>query len=166
MPRLTPDARVPLFEDEWRRDRLLGQRPPPRPQALGGLPRLAPRPTRPRPAPAAPVPNSLRAMLEPMLEGMRLAVRGKQYSPRTEKAYLFWASRFVAFSGWRPPESMGSAEVKAFLAHLAANAHISASTQNQAFSALLFLYREVLGRSLEGLEDTPRAKRPVRLRAP
>jgi len=98
-----------------------------------------------------------------LLDRVRLAIRGRHYSPRTEKAYLGWVRRFVLFHGNRHPDALGAPEVGAYLAHLASVGRVSASTQNQAFSALLFLYRDVLGRELAGLEDTPRAKRPIRL---
>jgi len=87
----------------------------------------------------------------------------RHYSPRTEKAYLGWIRRFVAAHRGRHPEAMGVAEVAAYLAHLAMQTGVSASTQNQAFCALTFLYREVLDRPIEGLEDVARAKRPVRV---
>jgi len=87
----------------------------------------------------------------------------RHYSPRTEKAYLGWIRRFVAAHRGRHPEAMGVAEVAAYLAYLAMQTGVSASTQNQAFCALTFLYREVLDRPIEGLEDVARAKRPVRV---
>jgi integron integrase len=74
-----------------------------------------------------------------------------------------WVRRYVFFHGKRHPDQMGSAEVAAFLGSLATQGRVAASTQNQAFSALLFLYREVLKQELSGLEDVVRAKRPVRL---
>ncbi len=98
-----------------------------------------------------------------LFERVRLAIRGRHYSPRTEKAYLAWIRRYVVFHGKRHPDTLGVAEVTAYLAHLAIAGNVSASTQNQAFSAILFLYRDVLGRELAGLADTPRAKRPIRL---
>jgi integron integrase len=98
-----------------------------------------------------------------LLDRVRLAIRARHYSPRTEKAYVGWVRRYVLFHGKRHPDQMGAPEVAGYLAHLASRRNVSASTQNQAFSALLFLYREVLGRELAGLEDTPRAKRPVRV---
>jgi integron integrase len=98
-----------------------------------------------------------------LLDRVRLSIRARHYSPCTEKAYVAWVRRFVVFHGKRHPDVMGAPEVAGFLAHLASKGRVSASTQNQAFSALLFLYREVLGRELAGLEDTPRAKRPVRV---
>jgi integron integrase len=94
---------------------------------------------------------------------VRLAVRGRHYSFRTEKAYLGWIRRYILFHGKRHPDALGVPEVVAYLAHLAGAGHVSASTQNQAFSAILFLYRDVLGRELAGLEETPRARTPERL---
>jgi integron integrase len=98
-----------------------------------------------------------------LLDRVRLRIRARHYSPRTEKAYVAWVRRFVLFHGKRHPDAMGATEVAGYLAYLASKRQVAASTQNQAFSALLFLYREVLGRELQGLEDTPRAKRPVRV---
>jgi integron integrase len=98
-----------------------------------------------------------------LLERVRLAIRGRHYSPRTEKAYLGWIRRFIRFHGQSHPEGLGAPEVTAYLAYLATTGHVSASTQNQAFSGLVFLYRDVLGRELAGLDATPRAKRPIRL---
>jgi integron integrase len=95
-----------------------------------------------------------------LLDQVRHAIRRRHMSPLTADAYVCWAKRYILFQGKRHPREMGAAEVKGFLSHLALERHVSASTQNQAFSALLFLYREVLGLKLEGLEDTARAKRP------
>jgi integron integrase len=94
---------------------------------------------------------------------LREGARRRHYSRRTEKAYAGWVRRFLAFHRYRGPEHLGTPEVRSFLTHLAVRRRVSASTQNQAFSALLFLFREVLERELESLEETPRAKRPVRL---
>ena len=98
-----------------------------------------------------------------LLRRVREAIRSRHYSPRTEKAYVFWIRRFIFFHGVKHPVEMGSPEVRTFLSSLATEGKVSASTQNQAFSALLFLYRVVLGRELTGLEETVRAKLPVRL---
>ena len=107
------------------------------------------------PPPKAPQPR--------LLDRVRIAIRARHYSRRTEKAYVFWVRRFLVFHGMRHPNEMGSSDVAAFLAALATRWQVSASTQNQAFSALLFLYREVLGRELSGLEKVVRAKQPVRV---
>jgi integron integrase len=98
-----------------------------------------------------------------LLERVRSAIRSRHYSLRTEKAYLGWIRRFVLFHGGRHPAELGSADVGAFLTHLAVSDHVSAGTQNQAFAAVVFLYRDVLGQKLEGLSETPRAKLPTRL---
>jgi integron integrase len=91
------------------------------------------------------------------------AVRARHYSRRTEKAYLGWIRRFISVNGGRDPDELGPSEVRQFLSMLAVRGHVAASTQNQAFSALLFLYRDVLERELAGLDEAVRAKRPVRL---
>ena len=82
---------------------------------------------------------------------------------RTERAYLHWIRRYVNFHNRRHPREMGAPEVEAFLTHLAVDAHVSASTQNQALQALLFLYRCVLGVDLPWLRNVTRARRPMRL---
>ncbi len=87
----------------------------------------------------------------------------RHYSRRTEKAYVHWTKRYIFFHGKRHPAEMGAAEVAAFLTALAVQGKVAASTQNQALSALPFLYREVLGIDLPWLEDVIRAKRPVHL---
>jgi integron integrase len=94
---------------------------------------------------------------------VREAIRERHYSRRTEKSYVGWVRRFLAFHRYADTTRMGATEVRAYLTHLATNRRVSASTQNQAFSGLLFLFRVVLSRNLEELDDTPRAKRPERL---
>jgi integrase len=74
-----------------------------------------------------------------------------------------WIKRFIPFHGKRHPESMGTEEVRAFLTDLAANQNVAASTQNQAFSALLFLYRDVLKQDLPWIDNIERAKRPAKV---
>ncbi|MEJ2151606.1 MAG: integron integrase [Gemmatimonadota bacterium] len=98
-----------------------------------------------------------------LLEQVRAAIRMHGYSPRTEKAYIGWIRRFVRFHGTRHPRELGEAEVTAFLTHLAVERKVSASTQNQALSALLFLYGKVLRIELRWLDDLVRARRPARL---
>lgn len=98
-----------------------------------------------------------------LLDRVRNAIRSRGYSPRTEKAYVFWVRRFIVFSGRRHPDAMAEPEISRFLEALATRLRVSASTQNQAFSAILFLYRAVLGRELKGLGGTPRAKLPERV---
>jgi integron integrase len=87
----------------------------------------------------------------------------RRYSPMTERAYCDWIRRFVAFNGRRHPRDLGETEVKAFLEHLAVDRRVSASTQNQALAALLFLYVDVLGQRLAWMSDVVRAKRPERV---
>ncbi len=99
----------------------------------------------------------------PFLESVRSALRVKHYSIRTERAYLGWVRRFILFHGKRHPEEMGEREVVEFLSYLAVSGKVAPGTQNQAFNALLFLYRHVLGRPLENLSGTVRAKKPQRL---
>ncbi|HED04400.1 MAG TPA: hypothetical protein ENI60_06500 [Candidatus Fraserbacteria bacterium] len=79
-----------------------------------------------------------------LLSWVRETIRIKHYSIRTEEAYVSWIKRYILFHNKRHPFQMGSPEVEAFLTHLAIEQHVAASTQNQAFNALLFLYREVL----------------------
>jgi integron integrase len=90
-------------------------------------------------------------------------VRQRHYSPRTERAYVHWIRRFILYHGKRHPDDMGEAEITRYLSSLASDGGVAASTQNQALSALLFLYRVVLARQLDWLEDVVRAKRPVHL---
>jgi len=98
-----------------------------------------------------------------LLDRLRAALRARHYSLRTEEAYVAWVRRYVLFHGKRHPDEMGEAEINAFLTDLAVAKKVAASTQNQALSALLFLYRDVLGKSLESLGDVVRARRPERL---
>lgn len=98
-----------------------------------------------------------------LLDQVRDLIRTKYYSIRTENQYLQWIRRFILFHGKRHPRDMGAPEVEAFLSHLAVSRDVAASTQNQALSALLFLYREVLGIDLPWLDNVTRAKRPQRL---
>jgi integron integrase len=98
-----------------------------------------------------------------LLDRVRHAIETRHYSRRTEKAYLHWIKRHIFFHGKRHPAEMGAAEVAAFLTSFAVQGKVAASTQNQALSALLFLYREVLGVDLPWLDEVVRAKRPLHL---
>ena len=98
-----------------------------------------------------------------LLEEVRDRVRFKHYSLRTEDAYIQWIRRFVIFHGMRHPREMGAPEVERFLTHLAVEKKVSASTQNQAKSALLFLYQQVLQQSLPWLDGIAPAKVSKRL---
>ena len=98
-----------------------------------------------------------------LLDRVRAALRARHYSRRTEASYVAWVRRFVLFHGKRHPSEMSGPEVGEFLSSLATERNVSASTQNQALAALLFLYRHVLEVDLPWLEDVVRARRPLRL---
>ena len=98
-----------------------------------------------------------------LLDRVRHKIRLKHYSIRTEKAYISWIKRYIYFHNKRHPEDMGRTEIEAFLTDLAVNGKISASTQNQAFNALLFLYKQVLNINVFDGVDAIRAKKPQRL---
>ncbi len=98
-----------------------------------------------------------------LLDQLRALLRLKHYSLRTEEAYESWVRRFILFHGKRHPKDMGALEVEAFLTHLAVDRKVSASTQNQAKAALLFLYRELLEVNLPWLEGVTQAKEKRRL---
>ena len=98
-----------------------------------------------------------------LLDRLRDAIRRRHYSRRTEEAYIHWTKRFIYFHGKRHPSELGEAAVTTFLNHLATDRNVAASTQNQALSALLFLYREALGVELDWLDGLVRAKRPQRM---
>lgn len=98
-----------------------------------------------------------------LLDRARSRMRARHLSLRTEKAYLQWMRRYILFHGKRHPAEMGETEINAFLTHLAVERRVSASTQTQALCALLYLYREVLGKDVGELEGLIRAKRRRRL---
>jgi len=101
-------------------------------------------------------------MATKLLDQMRDIIRTKHYSYRTEETYLDWARRYILFHQKRHPTEMGATEIQVFLAHLASERRVAASTQNQALSAILFLYREVLHKEIEPVLLSS-AKRPERL---
>lgn len=104
------------------------------------------------------------AMEKPrLLDQVRSAIRIRHYSYRTEQTYVHWITRFIYFHNKRHPQDMGAAEVGAFLSHLAEERHVSASTQNQALNAIVFLYKHVLKLEMGRLEGVTRAKKRVRL---
>lgn len=113
----------------------------------------------PRPGWKPPVPERQPRLMEQMRDEMR----SRHYSRRTEDTYCTWVRRFIFFHKLRHPKEMGEAEINKFLSCLAIEGRISASTQNQALSALLFLYRNVLKRELDSLGDVVRARRSKRL---
>lgn len=98
-----------------------------------------------------------------LLDQVRDAIRVRHYSIRTEDAYVHWIKRFILFHGKQHPRALDTAAVSAFLSHLAVDGKVSASTQNQALSALLFLYQKVLEIDLPQIGDVVRAKKPQRL---
>ena len=98
-----------------------------------------------------------------LLDCLREALRSRHYSRRTEQTYCHWVKRFIYFPNVRHPSEMGEPEINAFLTHLAVKEKVSASTQNQALSALLFVYRHVLGREIGDLGEVIRARKPTRL---
>lgn len=98
-----------------------------------------------------------------LLEQVQARIRVKHYSIRTERAYLDWVKRYILFHQKKHPAQMGAQEVEAFLSHLAVEGNVAASTQNQAKSALLFLYREVLEIDLPWLDNVTKARVPQRL---
>ncbi len=106
----------------------------------------------------SPAPNQPR-----LLDRVRAAIRARHYSRRTEKAYVAWIRRFILFHHKRHPAEMGGAEVTQFLSALVVDRNVAASTQNQALSAILFLYRDVLDQDLPWLDDIVRSKRAARL---
>lgn len=98
-----------------------------------------------------------------LLDQVRQRIRYRHYSISTERSYVDWIRRFILFHGKRHPRDLGGPEIEAFLSWLATEREVAASTQNQALSALLFLYREVLEIELPWLDDVKPAKRPERL---
>lgn len=98
-----------------------------------------------------------------LFDQVRDEIRLRHYSIRTEHTYLGWIKRFILFHNKRHPRAMGAPEITRFLTHLAVQGRVSASTQNQALNAILFLYREILKVDLPWLDGIQRAKKPVRL---
>ncbi len=98
-----------------------------------------------------------------LLDRLRLALRSRHYSRRTEQTYCHWVKKYIYFHNVKHPDEMGEAEINRFLTRLAVKEKVSSSTQNQALSAPLFLYRHVLGREVGDLGDVIRARKPTRL---
>jgi integron integrase len=98
-----------------------------------------------------------------LISQMQVSLRSRHYSRHTEHTYCQWVRRFVRYHGLRHPAEMAEPEINAFLSHLAVTEHVSASTQTQALSALLYLYRQVLGRQVGELEELVRARKSRRL---
>lgn len=117
----------------------------------------------PEAEPSTPHPSPPPGSANRLIPQIRQAMRRMHYSPRTEEAYIGWIRRFVHFSGTRHPASLGVNEVRAFVSSLAVEGNVSASTQNQALAALLFLYREVLREPIGWVSDIKPAKTSRRL---
>jgi integron integrase len=98
-----------------------------------------------------------------LIEACKAALEARHYSPRTKQAYLSWISRFLETNIGRPAEKMAATEINSFLTRLAVRENVSSSTQNQALAALLFLFRQVMDKDVDELEDLIRAKKPKRL---
>ena len=107
--------------------------------------------------------RGLRSRSPKLLDQVRTTIRRKHYSLRTEKAYVDWIKRYIFFHQKRHPVEMGAPEMEQFLNHLAVEKNVAASTQNQALSALVFLYREVLKKDFEWMKNLERARKPERL---
>jgi site-specific recombinase XerD len=103
------------------------------------------------------------ALKPKLLDEVRQAIRMRHYSPRTEETYVHWIKRFIFFHNKRHPAEMAEPEVARFLSNLATESHVSASTQNQALNAVLFLYRQVLRKDIGYVDGVVRANRPKRL---
>lgn len=112
----------------------------------------------PSTSPAAATPTKPK-----LLDQVRQTIRRKHYSLRTEQTYVDWIKRYIFFHNKRHPAEMGAREMEEFLNHLAVEKKVAASTQNQALSALVFLYREVLRQQFEWMDNLERAKRPARV---
>ena len=111
----------------------------------------------PTPQPALPSDTA-----QSLLDRARAAIRSRHFSPRTEEAYIGWIRRFIARPG-PSPEERGEAEIGRFLSSLATDAHVSASTQNQALHSILFFYQQVLGKEVKRVEGVVRAKQALRV---
>ena len=97
-----------------------------------------------------------------LLDQLKTEIRLRHYSIRTEQSYVDWAKRYIFFHGKKHPKDMGETEIRSFLSHLAIEKHVSASTQNQALNALVFLYKHVLKINLGDFGQFTRAQRPQR----
>lgn len=100
-----------------------------------------------------------------LLDRVRAEIRARHYSRRTEEAYVHWIRRYILFHGKRHPMELGAPQITAFLTSLATVAEVAASTQNQAFSALMFLYRDVLHHELGDIEHAPVRRLPSTYRS-
>ncbi len=142
------------------------KRYPPRPSRYAtASSRVAPgiRRELPKPQPTAP-PQSVNSQKQPkLLDQIRTAVRTRNYSIRTERTYVDWAYRYILFHDKQHPAKLGAADINRFLGHLATDLNVSASTQNQALNAIIFMYKHVLKIEIGDIGDVIRAKKPARL---
>jgi site-specific recombinase XerD len=117
------------------------------------------------PKPPASTPSRIPAKgpSKKLLDQVRESLRVKHYSARTEQTYVEWIKRFILFHGKRHPNEMGGKEIEAFITHLAVERHVATATQNQALSAILFLYKYVLKKEVEMPPTLIRPGRPKRL---
>ena len=100
-----------------------------------------------------------------LMDQVRETLRFYHYAYNTEKSYVDWILKFIRFNGKKHPREMGKLEIERFLSHLAVNRNVAASTQNQAFNAIMFLYNRLLEQPLQQIEHVIRAKRSRRLPA-
>jgi site-specific recombinase XerD len=98
-----------------------------------------------------------------LVDQIRGVIRSRHYCIRTERSYIGWIIRFIRFHGIRHPKEIGKPEAEAFLSHLAVDRNVSAATHNQALSAILFLYKDVLRQELPWMDSVVGASRPARL---
>ena len=111
-----------------------------------------------------PVPQKPGSVNWPILaDKIKESLRIEHYSYRTEQTYLAWIRRYVMFHEWRKPSTLGAGEIRAFLRHLAMDAQVASSTQNQALNAVVFLYKKVIKKEIGDFSDFPRARRGLRL---
>jgi Phage integrase, N-terminal SAM-like domain len=139
------------------------------PRFIPARPSQGPSPAAPpdsSPQKAGPAAAAPAASKPKLLDQVRAAIRLRHYSLRTEDTYLHWIKRFIFFHGKRHPAEMGAQEIGQFLSALAVEHHVSASTQNQALNALVFLYRYVLARPPSSIDTLVRAKQSQSIRAP
>jgi len=94
-----------------------------------------------------------------LLDQVKITMRAAHYSKSTEESYVSWIKRFILFHNKRHPDDMGAEEIKAFINNLATNRHVSSSTQNQALSAILYLYKNVLRKEVGWIEDIKHSTR-------
>jgi integron integrase len=123
------------------------------------MPEMNSVPTRGKPNGQYPGPAAFSAQPPKLLDRLREALRSRHYSRRTEQTYCHWVKRFIYFHNLRHPAQMAEPEINAYLTHLAVKEKVSASTQNQALSALLFLYRHVLDREIGDLGEVIRTRK-------